>query len=128
VTRILLIDDEPFFARMTAAMLAPADVSVARNGAEGLRMIQGQSFDLVVTDLLMPEKDGIETILELRKRDATLPVLAISGGGSIGHRGDLLRMAQELGATATLSKPFTREELIAAVSLCLESAKRQPAD
>jgi two-component system chemotaxis response regulator CheY len=78
----------------------------------------------VVTDLLMPEKDGIETILELRKRNATLPVLAISGGGSIGHRGDLLRMAQELGATATLSKPFTREELLAAVSLCLDEAKR----
>ena len=123
MTKILLIEDEPFFARMTAAMLAPADVHVARNGAEGLRMIQGQTFDMVVTDLLMPEKDGIETILELRKRNATLPVLAISGGGSIGHRGDLLRMAQELGATATLSKPFTREELLAAVNLCLDGAK-----
>jgi CheY-like chemotaxis protein len=126
MTRILLIDDEPFFARLTTAMLAPAEVFVAKNGSEGLKMVQGDCFDLVVTDLLMPEKDGIETIIELRKRDATLPILAISGGGTIGHRGDLLRMAQELGATTTLPKPFTRDQLLEAVSLCLKASGRPP--
>ena len=123
--RILLVDDDRFFAKLTAAMLAPADVHIAKNGAEGIEMMKRQSFDLLITDLLMPEKDGIETILEIRRENETLPILAISGGGKYGARSDLLRMAQRLGATATLQKPFTREQLIAAVDLCL--ASRPPA-
>jgi DNA-binding response OmpR family regulator len=116
---ILLIDDDRFFARLTAAMLAPAQVVIAKDGAEGLALMKAQPFDLLITDLLMPEKDGIETILEIRRADAALPILAISGGGKFGGRGDLLRMAQRLGANATLQKPFTREELLAAVGACL---------
>lgn len=118
-TRILLVDDDRFFAKLTAAMLAPAEVQIALNGAEGLDMMKRQSFDLLITDLLMPEKDGIETILEIRRVNETLPILAISGGGKYGARGELLRMAQRLGATATLQKPFSREQLVAAVDLCL---------
>ncbi len=85
-----------------------------------------ESFDLLITDLLMPEKDGIETILEIRRVNETLPILAISGGGKYGARGDLLRMAQRLGATATLQKPFSREQLVAAVDLCLTSRPDPP--
>lgn len=118
-TRILLVDDDRFFAKLTAAMLAPAEVQIAKNGAEGLDMMKRQPFDLLITDLLMPEKDGIETILEIRRVNETLPILAISGGGKYGARGELLRMAQRLGATATLQKPFSREQLIAAVDQCL---------
>lgn len=118
-TRILLVDDDRFFAKLTAAMLAPAEVQIAKNGAEGLDMMRRQPFDLLITDLLMPEKDGIETILEIRRVNETLPILAISGGGKYGARGELLRMAQRLGATATLQKPFSREQLIAAVDQCL---------
>ncbi|MBM3547940.1 MAG: response regulator [Alphaproteobacteria bacterium] len=116
---ILLIDDDSFFARLTAAMLAPAQVVLAKDGAEGLALMKAQSFDLLITDLLMPGKDGIETILEIRRADAALPILAVSGGGKFGGRGDLLRMAQRLGANATLQKPFTREELLTAVETCL---------
>ncbi len=119
VTRILLVDDDGFFAKLTAAMLAPAEVQIAKNGAEGLDLMKRESFDLLITDLLMPEKDGIETILEIRRVNETLPILAISGGGKYGARGELLRMAQRLGATATLQKPFSREQLIAAVDQCL---------
>jgi CheY-like chemotaxis protein len=116
---ILLIEDDRFFAKLTEAMLAPATVVVARDGVEGLELMKTHAFDLLITDLLMPGKDGIETILEIRRADATLPILAISGGGKFGGRGELLRMAQRLGADATLQKPFTREELMAAVEQCL---------
>lgn len=125
-TRILLVDDDRFFAKLTAAMLAPADVHIAKNGAEGLAMMKREAFDLLITDLLMPEKDGIETIVEIRRKNEHLPILAISGGGKYGARDELLRMAQQLGATATLQKPFTREQLIAAVDQCLASRPDLP--
>ncbi len=118
----LLIDDDRFFAKLTAAMLAPFEVVIARNGAEGLAVMKARQFDLLITDLLMPEKDGIETILEIRRADARLPILAISGGGRYGARSDLLGMAQKLGATAALEKPFSKEELLAAVERCLGPA------
>lgn len=119
----LLIDDDRFFAKLTAAMLAPADVVIAKDGTEGIAFMKERRFDLLITDLLMPEKDGIETILEIRRADATLPILAISGGGRYGARGDLLRMAQRLGANATLQKPFSKEVLLAAVEQCLAAPR-----
>lgn len=79
----LLIDDDRFFAKLTATMLAPCEVVIAKNGAEGLAFMKARRFDLLITDLLMPEKDGIETILEIRRADARLPILAISGGGPV---------------------------------------------
>ena len=124
-TRILLVDDDRFFAKLTAAMLAPADVHIAKNGAEGLAMMKREPFDLLITDLLMPEKDGIETIVEIRRENERLPILAISGGGKYGARDELLRMAQRLGATAT-QKPFTREQLIAVVDQCLAARPEVP--
>lgn len=119
----LLIDDDRFFAKLTAAMLAPAEVVIAKNGTEGIAFMKERRFDLLITDLLMPEKDGIETILEIRRADATLPILAISGGGRYGARGDLLRMAQRLGANATLQKPFSKEVLLTAVEQCLAAPR-----
>ena len=118
----LLIDDDRFFAKLTAAMLAPCEVVIAKNGAEGLAFMKARRFDLLITDLLMPEKDGIETILEIRRADARLPILAISGGGRYGARSDLLGMARKLGANGALEKPFSKEELLAAVDRCLVPA------
>ncbi|MSP49543.1 MAG: response regulator [Alphaproteobacteria bacterium] len=124
--RILLVDDDSFFTKLTAAMLSPAEVHIASNGAECQAMMREHTFDLLITDLLMPEKDGIETIIELRRENTTLPILAISGGGRLGARSDLLRMAQDLGATATLRKPFSREQLLAAVEQCLATRTAPP--
>jgi DNA-binding NtrC family response regulator len=117
--KILLIEDDPFFAILTTKMLAPATVRLARHGIEGLAILEQERFDLVITDLVMPEKDGIATIIEFRKRDQTTPVLAMSGGGNLGTQGDLLRLAMRIGATAALEKPFGREQLIAKVRECL---------
>jgi DNA-binding response OmpR family regulator len=117
--KILLIEDDPFFAILTTKMLAPATVRLARHGVEGLELLEHERFDLVITDLVMPQKDGIATIIEFRKRDRSTPILAMSGGGNLGTQGDLLRLAMRIGATAALEKPFGREELLAKVRLCL---------
>ena len=121
--KILLIEDDKFFAVLTAKMLAPAAVRIAHNGAEGLEYLQSERFDLVITDIVMPEKDGIATIMEMRKNDPVTPILAMSGGGNIGTQGDLLLMAKQLGATATLVKPFNREALLAKVQECFPDRK-----
>lgn len=122
--KILLIDDDAFFAILTSKMLAPATVLIARNGIEGLEFFERQHFDLVITDLVMPEKDGISTIIDLRKLNVTVPILAISGGGNIGSQGDLLRMATQIGATETLAKPFSREALLEKVYRCLSAREK----
>ena len=124
---ILLIEDDAFFAVMTAKMLAPATVRIARNGKEGMEYFDRERFDMVITDLVMPEKDGLSTIIDIRKQDTAVPIIAISGGGNIGTQGDLLRLAQTLGATATLAKPFGREQLLAKVRACAPSSEPCPA-
>ena len=72
-------------------------------------------FDLVITDLIMPEKEGLETIADIRKSCADLPIIAISGGGRVGPM-DYLETARFIGADATLAKPFGRQELITTVA------------
>ena len=89
-------------------------VAVARDGREGLEVLHRQRFDLVVTDLLMPNVDGIEIIREIRKHDASLKVLAISGGDHATHFLHL-NAAQALGADDVLKKPFDEESLLAAI-------------
>ncbi len=79
-----------------------------------MKAFQAQQFDVVVTDVVMPEKEGIETIMEMRKLNQTLRIVAISGGGRIKNM-DFLRLARGLGADATLPKPFRKEELLAVV-------------
>lgn len=121
---ILLIEDDPFFAGLAAKLLAPATVVIARDGTEGLGLLERAAFDLAIVDLLMPVKDGLSTTVDLRKRDVKIPILAISAGGNIGAEGDLLRIALAIGATATLTKPFGRTELMAKVEECLSA--REP--
>jgi CheY-like chemotaxis protein len=123
IEKILLIEDDKFFAVLTAKMLAPAAVRIAYNGAEGLEYLKSERFDLIVTDIVMPEKDGIATIMDIRKGDPATPILAMSGGGNIGSQGDLLLMAKQLGATATLVKPFDRAALLAKVQECFPDRK-----
>jgi DNA-binding response OmpR family regulator len=94
-------------------------VTEARDGAEGLRIHRGDPADLIITDVVMPEKEGLETILELRKEFPALKILAISGGGR-NQPGDYLPVARKLGANRTLAKPFARAELLAAIRELLE--------
>jgi CheY-like chemotaxis protein len=96
------------------------DVQTAENGRQALDAALQQVPDLVVTDLIMPEQEGIETITGLREAYATLPILAISGGGRLGPM-DYLETARFIGADATLAKPFGREQFIGTVRELLDA-------
>ena len=90
------------------------DVVEAASGREGLQQYQATAIDLIITDILMPDQDGLETILELRRLAPEAKIIAISGGGQSGLL-DLLPVAAKLGAQWTLWKPLRRLELLAAI-------------
>jgi DNA-binding response OmpR family regulator len=89
-------------------------VTLARDGREALAILRKERFGLVITDLLMPNVDGIETIREIRKQDASLKILAMSGGDSATHFLHL-HAAQALGADEILKKPFEEKTLLAVI-------------
>jgi len=95
-----------------ALKLQGHEVLTARNGKEALGMLDGQPLDAVVTDLFMPEMDGIETITALRRKLPGVRVVAISGRPGV----DYLTVARELGVTRTLRKPFEIDELLEALT------------
>jgi CheY-like chemotaxis protein len=117
MARILIIDDEPNMRAMLRRMLHQAghQVSEAGNGAEGIDSYERDSPDLVITDILMPKKEGIETIIALHRADPDLPIIAISGGGRSGDT-NFLSSAEKLGARHALWKPFRGNQLLSAVS------------
>lgn len=111
--RILVVDDEVQMRTMLDCMLQDAgyEVHTAEHGEEGLAKMRQHSFDLVITDMIMPVKDGLRFIMELLKDYPDLKILAISGGGAIKAE-RYLNMAGYLGDIATLEKPFKREVLL----------------
>ena len=112
MARILVIDDDPGVRDILNQMLVRLghDCETAPDGKEGMRIFRNNPAELVITDILMPEKEGIETILELRREFPDVKIVAISGGGAVGPE-IYLTMAKELGADRTLSKPFNLREL-----------------
>ena len=127
MTRILLIDDEEQIRLTIGALLRIAgyDVVVAVDGREGLDLFQRQPFDLVITDVLMPRMDGAETIAALRRLKPGLKVIATYGGGRIAGTTPVAT-AQRLEADRLLPKPFTVEEIYAAIADVLISGKDNP--
>ncbi len=117
---ILIIDDEDDLRRIMRNALEKQghDVFEACNGAIALDLFEHHPADLVVTDIMMPESDGIEIIIALRRKDPDIRIIAISGGGRIGDT-DYLTMAEKFGATQVLAKPFRRQQLVDAVGDCL---------
>ncbi len=117
---ILLIEDDADQREMLAIMLARAGYNVieAPNGREGLKLFRQQPCELVITDLFMPEKEGIETIMELKQDFPTVKIIAISGGGIRGSFAGLrgaepaLESAKALGANHILQKPIKIEQLV----------------
>jgi DNA-binding response OmpR family regulator len=110
--RVLLIDDNVDLTSMLSLCLQAdgVDVMVAADGEAGLALLKERPVDVVVTDLFMPDKDGIETIVELKKRYPDVKIVVMSGFTSIGGT-DYLGVARELGAVTTLKKPFDPAEL-----------------
>lgn len=119
-SRILIIDDDVQVRALLRAALSPHgyEVVLAADGQAGVRAYREAPADLVITDVFMPEKDGLEAITELRAANPNLKIIAMTGGGSAGL-GGMLHMATLLGAECTLSKPFTPSELVATVKRVL---------
>ena len=118
---ILIIDDEIQIRKMLRQILEKEGYKIftASNGQEGLKIFKNNPTDLVITDLIMPEKEGIELILELRRDYPDTKIIAISGGGKIGPE-EYLEIVKKFGVQFTFSKPIKREELIKAVKDLME--------
>ena len=114
--RILLVDDDESFRKMVHLTLERAghDIVDARDGNEAMKLFRATPFDLVVTDLVMPDKEGLETILELRAERPGIRIIAMSGGGR-NSPGNYLKVAGQMGAAEVLAKPFSNQELFDAV-------------
>jgi CheY-like chemotaxis protein len=119
---ILIIDDEAMIREMFRRILELEGyaVSEAAEGNEALARCREQCPDLIITDLIMPDKEGIETIIEIRRDFPETKIIAISGGGRVTAR-EYLELAETFGADRSLSKPIGREELLAAVRALLPS-------
>ena len=115
ISKILLVDDEPSMTDLTQLILTELgyEVSTAENGKEGLKVLESVQPDLVLTDVVMPDMEGIEFIRTLAKRKKSLPVIVMSGH-AIGLR--FLNSARAFGAKATLQKPFTPRQLSEAIA------------
>ncbi|MBL7178351.1 MAG: response regulator [Desulfobacteraceae bacterium] len=121
MARILIIDDDPQILNMLGQTLEREGYEVigAPDGKEGLRLYRENPTDLIIADLIMPEKEGIETIMELRRDFPDVKIIAISGGGRLDPE-QYLSMAKSFGAQYTFAKPVAREELLNAVRELLE--------
>jgi CheY-like chemotaxis protein len=120
VTKILVIDDDDM-VRITMVRLLEDlgyDVVCAEDGERGLGIFRNDQPDLVITDLTMPEREGIATIIEIRRDRPAVKVIAISGGGRI-QDSDFLDMAKKLGADDVIAKPFDPDEFADRVGRCL---------
>ena len=121
MAKILVIDDEPSILLMIKKMLEKAghEVEMALNGKEGMQIFENNKADLLITDIIMPEKEGLETIVEMRKKYPDLKIIAISGGGRISADG-YLPGAKLLGANMVSQKPLIQKEFLEAVSFLLK--------
>jgi CheY-like chemotaxis protein len=126
---VLIIEDDDFVQKMLKQTFQRAgyEVATAENGAAGIKLYDSklsmlEPFDVVITDLIMPEMEGIETISKLRKRDPNIKVIAISGGGR-NKPEDYLHLAKKLGASRTFTKPVDRDALLQAVTELVSVSK-----
>lgn len=121
MARILVIDDDKKLREVMRRALEHAGHTVfeADNGEAGIRLYRDRGADLIVTDIFMPERDGLETILQLRRESPGVKIVAISGGDRT-QRFDLRPDAEVLGASRTLMKPFDQAELVKIVRELLE--------
>jgi DNA-binding response OmpR family regulator len=114
VARILVIEDEEDIRGLYSRILKHAghDVIDAPDGKVGIELYRENPADLVITDIIMPEKEGIELIRELRRDFPEAKIIAVSGGGQATSSSTCLRLAKGFGAVKTLAKPFSQQELV----------------
>jgi CheY-like chemotaxis protein len=121
--KILVIEDNPIVRSTVGRILEAGGYQVisAGDGIQGVAAFRKEQPDLVVTDIIMPEQEGIETIRQILADRPGTKIIAISGGGRIGNT-DFLQIARKVGASEVLPKPFDPDDLLQLVSNCLAAA------
>lgn len=125
LARILIIDDNPQIGRVLTAYLSRFgyEVEYAQDGSAGLRAYQASVFDLVITDLVMPEEDGLGIIRRILATNPEARIIAVSGGGHRVHAEDYLTLALRLGAKEVLEKPFESAQILEVVREVLSAGE-----
>lgn len=114
--RVLIVDDEAQMRGLLEDLLEDDyEISTASNGAEALQRLQQDGAELIITDLVMPTMNGIDLVMAVRKQFPALKIIAISGGGGITGRFDYLPVANLVGASRVIRKPFTLADIRTAV-------------
>lgn len=118
--QILVIEDDKVLRETICEILLNDEykISEAFNGEMGIQMIENETYDLVITDILMPQKDGLEVIMSLKKSGISTKIIAISGGGRVLAK-DYLNIAKKFGCDEVIEKPFEINELIEKVKKVL---------
>ncbi|UKV13252.1 response regulator [Thalassospiraceae bacterium SW-3-3] len=118
--KILFIDDDNMVRQTITEGLRASGFTVvsASNGQQGLENFLRAKPDIVITDIIMPDKDGLNAIQEIRKKDLKIPIIAVSGGGRT-HNMEFLDLAEQLGANATIAKPFRITMLVSEITRLL---------
>jgi DNA-binding NtrC family response regulator len=121
MTKILVIDDDVIVRETIVQILEDGGYQVlsAEDGKRGMVAFRSERPDLVITDIIMPEQEGIQTITEIRGVKPDAKIIAISGGGRIGNT-DFLKIARHLGAFDAIAKPFDPDDLLSRVGRCLK--------
>jgi DNA-binding response OmpR family regulator len=121
VKKILVIDDDEVVRHSLTLILEDGryEVMTAEDGLRGMALFRRERPDLVITDIIMPEQEGIQTISEMRKERSDTKIIAISGSGRLGDA-DFLAMARQLGAADIVAKPFDPDDLLSRVRRCLD--------
>src|SRR5438093_4369497 len=124
MTRVLIVDDDPMVCTAIEIYLERHgfDVTIADGGEAGLRVLEAQTFDVMLVDIFMPHMRGFESIRIFHERAPAIPLIAMSGyafASAAAPSPDFLRMALELGATRCLRKPFTPDALLTTIRECL---------
>ncbi|WP_296599155.1 response regulator [Phenylobacterium sp.] len=127
---VLIVDDEPDLLKLMTAAFARAGFKAysARNGRMAVQLVKAVTPDLMVTDIVMPEKEGIATIIEAKAAAPDMGIIAISGGGAYGRTSNFLQWAEELGAERVMAKPFPMSQLLDAARDVLARRGRSNAD
>jgi DNA-binding response OmpR family regulator len=114
MARLLIIEDDSSYLKLLKIVTERAghESFLALDGKEGMRLFNQHDIDLIITDIYMPEQDGLETIIEIKSTHPETKIIALSGGGSRGWKDSTLLMAEDLGADAVLAKPFDNAKLI----------------
>ena len=121
IKKVLLIDDNDVFRKAISDTLEIMNFKVTplTDGKNVLQYLKTTRYDIIITDIIMPDKDGFETINDIRKYDQSIPIIAVTGDGAY-EQNQNLKIAEKLGATDTIMKPFETSALVEKINNILQ--------